>query len=130
MVRVEEQLKSIEERQKATHELLVEERAARKLTEEGMQHHMAEDDRRFASIDSRLQGTQAQLSTMADTLKRIEAKVDGKIESLEKRLGVMEDGEKARSAVRRFLDSTWTHVLGGGGIVGLSLAFAVAVGWL
>ena len=111
LVRFEEHLGAVDDRTKATHELLLEERGSRRRAEEEFAKHMAEDDRRFSSIDSRLQGIQAQLSTISDTLNRTDS-----------RLKTIEAGESDRSAVQKFLSSTWTHIVGGGGVVAAGVA--------
>lgn len=111
LVRFEEHLSTVDDRTKATHELLVEERGSRRRAEEEFAKHMVEDDRRFTSIDSRLQGTQAQLSTISDTLLRIDT-----------RLKTIETGDANRTAVQKFLSNTWTHIVGGGGVVAAGVA--------
>lgn len=117
MVRVEEDLSAIKRSSEATHELLIEERKARRAAEEALLKHEGDDTTKFASIDSRLQGTQTQLSTTTATLERIEKKLDGVTVDTNNRLKALEDGETGRTAVQRFLGSAWTHMAAGGSIV-------------
>ena len=65
MVRVEEHLDAV-------HELLLDERAKRGLDRVTLAEHTHEDELRFVSIDSRLQGQQTQLTQIAESVLRIE----------------------------------------------------------
>ena len=118
MVRVEEDLRSIKASAEATHELLLEERKSRRAAEAALLNHENDDASKFASIDSRLQGIQNQLSQISTSNERIERKVD----LGEGRIKKLEDGEAGRTAVQRFLSSTWTHMAAGGGVAALAVA--------
>lgn len=110
----------LEERIAAVHELLLDERKARQNYEATLEKHQQQDETRFASIDSRMQGFQTQISTVAETLARIEKKLDGE-GGLINRVKELEEDGLARTAVQRFLDSAWAHLLAGA-TVGISLA--------
>lgn len=62
---------------KDVHDLMIEEKAARRHGEAGLEKHMADDSQTFVSIDSRLIAQQAQLSHMSEALSRIEICVTG-----------------------------------------------------
>lgn len=76
MVRVEERLDSV-------HELLLDERSKRSADRITLADHTHDDELRFASIDSRLQGQQTQLTQIAESVLRIERSLitDGGLES-------------------------------------------------
>lgn len=113
MVRVEEDIAAIRRQTDSMLELFQEERKLRRQAEEALLKHEQDDSSKFASIDSRLQGIQTQLSAISTTNARIEQKVD----QVEPRLKALEDDSTGRTAVQRFLSSTWTHMAAGGGIV-------------
>ena len=68
----EARLVRLEERLEAIHELLKDERVRREETRRMLGEHTHQDEERFASIDSRLQGQQTQLSQIAESAIRIE----------------------------------------------------------
>lgn len=74
---------------KEIHDLLLEEKGARRKAEERLEKHMAEDGQTFVSIDSRLIAQQAQLSHMTEALSRIEGSLTGD-KGLEPRLRKIE----------------------------------------
>lgn len=78
----EARLVRFEEAVKALRELLTDERSKRAEDKKALGEHMHEDEQRFASIDSRLQGQQTQLSQIAESTLRIERSLtsDGGIE--------------------------------------------------
>jgi hypothetical protein len=110
----------LEERVKAIHELMIDERRARQVYEATLDKHQQADDARFASIDSRMQGFQTQISAATDTLNRIEKSLVGE-NGIANRLAAVEGEWTARTAVQRFLSSAWTHTLAGAGV---GIAFA------
>lgn len=120
MVRVEADVGAIKVSAEATHELLLEERKARRAAESALANHEADDTSKFASIDSRLQGTQTQLSTTTATLDRIEKKIDNVAADHESRMKALEDDATGRTAVARWLRSAWVQ-LGIGASIGASL---------
>ncbi len=119
----------MEERLDAVHELLVDLRRERARDRDELNKHLELDDKRFSSIDSRLQGFQTQITTMTDSLNRIEKGLTG-TEGLTNRVQVLEDGERDRSAVQRFLASTWTHVIAGAGLSCALIGVAISFGWI
>jgi RimJ/RimL family protein N-acetyltransferase len=116
----EARMVQLEERVKAIHELMIDERRNRIVYEETLNKHQQQDEQKFSSIDSRMQGFQTQISTITDTLNRIEKSLVGD-DGLSNRVKTLEDEGVGRSAVQRFLDSTWTRFLGGASF-GLALA--------
>lgn len=68
----EARLVRFEERLAAVHELLLDERGKREEGRKALVQHEHEDETRFASIDSRLQGQQTQLTQIAESTIRIE----------------------------------------------------------
>ncbi len=109
MVRMESQVSAI-------HDLLVEYRRKQDSDRSEMEQHFIKDDQRFASIDSRLQGFQTQISALNSTADRIEKILSGD-EGLVNQVKVLSDDKKAHAAITGFLGSTWTHLAGGGGLV-------------
>ena len=67
----------IEVRLGAVHELLLDERGKRGEDRRSLMEHTQQDEARFASIDSRLQGQQTQLTQVAESLIRIERVLTG-----------------------------------------------------
>lgn len=116
MVNLESNVKATRDQTEAIHEMFVEERKLRRAAEEALLKHESDDATKFSSIDSRLQGTQTQLSTITDTVKRIESLVT----AIEPRIKTLEDDSTGRSAVTRWLKSTWVQ-LGIGASVGATL---------
>jgi hypothetical protein len=99
----------VEQRLDAVHELLMDQRLRRGEDRESLNEHLKLDDQRFASIDSRLQGFQTQLSSASETLGRIEKTLTGD-EGVLPRIAFLETGETRRTAVSRFLGSAWFHI--------------------
>ena len=117
MVQLEGNVAATKTSVEAIREMFEEERRMRRRVEEAVLSHETDDASKFSSIDSRLQGTQTQLSTIAETLKRIESKVDGQ----EPRIKSLEENELGRTAVQRFLKNAWAQV-GIGASIGGALA--------
>ncbi len=94
----------IEERLAAVHELLIDERSKRGEDRRALTEHQQQDEQRFTSIDSRLQGQQTQLTQMAESLIRIERSltgdggVDQRLRKLETVQGNWSAGWKALTA--------------------------------
>lgn len=122
MVLIESNVAATRQQTDAIRELFEEERRQRRRAEERLEEHEQTDLSKFTSIDSRLQGAQTQLSTINDTLARIERKVD----SVEPRIKTLEDDATGRTAVARWLRSAWVQ-LGIGASIGGSLVGAYAV---
>lgn len=116
MVRVEDDIKATRTSSEATHELLLEERKARRAAEEALAKHEQDDAAKFSSIDSRLQGTQTQLSTIIQTLERLEHTVSTGAADHEGRIKVLEDDSLGRNAIEKFLRNAWVQVGIGAGI--------------
>lgn len=123
MVRVEEDIRAIKEQTGAIKELFDEERRVRRRAEERLEAHETSDNQKFSSIDSRLMGTQTQLTSIAETLNRIEGKVEGN----EHRLGALEDVNKGQNAVQRFVQSAWVQFTAGVGLAGTLIGIYLAV---
>ena len=96
-VRMEEQLKAI-------HDIVLDERSKRGEDRRVFGEHTLQDDQKFTSIDSRLQGQQTQLSTINESLIRIERSLAGdgglepRLRKLETALGNWSAGWKALTA--------------------------------
>ncbi len=118
MVKLESNVLAIRGQTTAIRELFDEERKQRRAAEEALERHERADSEKFASIDSRLQGAQAQLAGINDILKRIESKVDGH----EPRISGLEDDRKGRTAVAMWLRSAWVQLGIGGGVGGTLVA--------
>ncbi len=124
MVLLESNVKAIRDQTDAIRELFEEERKQRRAAEEALERHERSDHEKFASIDSRLQSTQTQLTTMTETLGRIERKVD----SHEPRLSGLEDESKGRTAVTKWLRLAWVQLGIGAGIGGSLVTLYVLIG--
>ncbi len=111
----EARMVQLEERVKAIHELMIDERRARIVYEDSLNKHQQLDDSRFASIDSRMQGFQTQISGVTDTLNRIEKSLVGE-NGIISRLKIVEEEGLGRTAVQRFLNSAWAHLLAGAAV--------------
>lgn len=104
----EARLVRFEERLAAVHELLLDERAKRGDDRRALIDHQQQDEQRFTSIDSRLQGQQTQLTQMAESLIRIERSltgeggIDPRIRKLETVQGNWAAGWKALTAAAAF----------------------------
>ena len=122
MVQLESNVASIERTTTAIRELFEEERRARRAAEAALLNHENEDATKFNSIDSRLSGIQAQLSTISDTQKRIEFNVAAG----DNRIKTLEDESKGRTAVARWLRSAWVQ-MGIGASIGSTLVGAYAL---
>lgn len=72
----------VEERLDAVHQLLLDERNRRGADRAVVDEHIHQDELRFASIDSRLQGQQTQLTQISESVLRIERSLtsDGGLE--------------------------------------------------
>ena len=98
----------IEERLQAVHELLIDERSKRGEDRRALTEHQAQDEQRFTSIDSRLQGQQTQLTQMAESLIRIERSLTGndglddRLKKIETVQGNWAAGWKALTAAAAF----------------------------
>ena len=94
----------IEERLGAVHELLLDERGKRGEDRRSLSEHTQQDEQRFASIDSRLQGQQTQLTQMVESLSRIERSltgdggIEGRVRKVETVQGNWAAGWKALAA--------------------------------
>jgi len=102
LVRLEQNVQATRTQADAIREMLDEERKSRRVAEERLEKHEADDAHRFASIDSRLMGTQTQLSTILDKLSVLD-KFDNRIQ-------VLEEDKLGRTAVERFLKSAWAQL--------------------
>ena len=111
MVQLEANVAAIKAQTDAIRELFEEGQRSRRKADERLEEHEKSDNQKFASIDSRLQGFQTQMSTVVDSLARIE----GKIKPLENEL-------LSRSAVGRFLQNAWVQVGIGAGLAGAMVA--------
>ena len=120
MVLIESNVAATKASAEATHELLLEERKARRAAEDSLNRHEADDISRFSSIDSRLQGMQTQFSTVIDTLARLERTVTTGAADHENRIKTLEEDRAGRTAVARWLRSAWVQ-LGIGASIGGTL---------
>ncbi len=120
MVLIESNVTAIRQQTDAIRQLFEEERKQRRRAEERLEEHEQSDNTRFASIDSRLQGTQTQLSTIIEKLTAIE--------KYEPRIKALEDDAVGRTAVGRWLRNAWVQIgIGvsiGGTLVGLYTVLA------
>ncbi len=123
MVLIEANVSAIRQQTDAIRELFEEERRQRRRAEERLEEHEQSDSTKFSSIDSRLQGTQTQLSTINETLVRIERKVD----SVDPRIKALEDDAVGRSAVGRWLRNAWVQIGIGASIGGSLVGFYTLV---
>ncbi len=117
MVQLEKNVERIATNMDAIREANDEERRLRRKAEEALLKHEADDSSKFASIDSRLQGFQNQMSSVSDTLVRIEGAVKTKSDDHEQRLGALEDSAAGASAVARFIRSAWVQFVAGAGLM-------------
>lgn len=93
----EARLVRFEEAVKALRELLTDERAKRAEDKRELGEHMHEDEQRFSSIDSRLQGQQTQLTQIAESTLRIERSLTSE-GGIEQRLRKIETSQSNWSA--------------------------------
>lgn len=115
-VRNEARLQKIERTGEATHDLMEEVRKDAKAHRETLTAHLGEDNQRFASIDTRLQGFQTQLSMMSDSVQRIERST----EHLER---AARDSRNFWAALR----TQWAFVAGGAMFASTMIGMAVAL---
>lgn len=98
----------LEERLQAVHELMLDERGKREEGRRALTEHQAQDDQRFTSIDSRLQGQQTQLTQIAESIIRIERSLTGdgglekRVQRVEAVQGNWTAGWKALAAAAAF----------------------------
>lgn len=118
MVLIETNVAAIRQQTDAIRELFEEERRQRRRAEDRLEEHEQSDATKFASIDSRLQGTQTQLSTIIEKLSAIER--------YESRIKALEDDAVGRTAVGHWLRNAWVQ-LGIGASVGGTLVGFYAV---
>lgn len=126
MVQLESNVAAIRQQADAIRELFEEERRQRRKAEERLEEHEQSDNTKFASIDSRLQGTQTQLTTIITTLERLERTVKTGDAEHETRLKALEADASGRTAVARWLRSAWV-LIGIGASIGGSLVGAYTV---
>ncbi len=117
LILLEKNLERIATNLDAIKEANDEERRLRRKAEEALLKHEADDSSKFASIDSRLQGFQNQMSSVADTLVRIEGAVKTKGDDHESRLQLLEVAATGSSAVARFIRSAWVQFVAGAGLM-------------
>lgn len=127
MVQLEANVQTIKTQGESVLALFQEERKSRRAAEEALQRHEADDSSKFASIDTRLMGTQTQLSTIISTLERLERTVTTGDADHEKRIKALEDDLTGRSAIMRFMRSTWAQFGIGGAIGGTLVALYTVV---